>query len=301
MRAMALLILIALLALATPAQAQQETLLIALMPAQNIFKQVKDHRPLEAYLQETLGVPVKITVLTHYPDMVVGFGARGMQGAFFDVFTALRAMEMYELEPLARMVDLTGEPFISGLIITRKDSGITSVDAMSHKRMAFVDNTANVGYVFARAYLREKGIMEPERFFSDVSYTGSPETTAYMVHAGRADLGAISSDDMVRMRIKDPLVAEELAVLAQSAPLPDDTLFIRKDMDAALKKRLLERLLALGSDGQGKQVLRGIGATKFIRANANDYKQARQMVLRAGLTLRAGLPLGSPLVEGGQR
>jgi ABC-type phosphate/phosphonate transport system substrate-binding protein len=75
------IILLAVAMLAPANVMAQDEFIIGLIPEENIFKQVKRHRPLAEYLTEKLGIKVKFTILSRYPDIIDRFVTRRMDGA----------------------------------------------------------------------------------------------------------------------------------------------------------------------------------------------------------------------------
>jgi ABC-type phosphate/phosphonate transport system substrate-binding protein len=62
-----------------------------------------------------------------------------------------------------------------------------------------------------------------------------------------------------------------LEILATSPPFPANTLLTHRDVEASLKKKLREILLAMHLDREGKQALEMLGAAKFIATSEKDY------------------------------
>ncbi|NIW45628.1 MAG: phosphate/phosphite/phosphonate ABC transporter substrate-binding protein, partial [candidate division Zixibacteria bacterium] len=183
-------VLIAALILPTAVHADEE-FLIGLIPEENIFRQVKRHKPMEAYLTKKLGMNVRFTILSRYPHIIKRFVSRNLDGAFFGIFTAVLAMEDLKVEPIARPVKLDGGTTARGVIFVRKDSGINSVQDMKGRKAAFVDNVTATGYLYALAYFKQNGVNNIESFLSEYYFTGSHDTTVYTVLAGRADIGSV--------------------------------------------------------------------------------------------------------------
>ncbi len=234
-----LLILALVLALAFPfvAQAQQK-LLIGLIPEMNIFKQKQRFRLLGEYLSKKTGVQVQFTILSRYGNILESFTSDRMDGAFFGSFTGALAIEKLGVIPLARPVNLDNTSTYHGYLFVRKDSGIRNVWDMKGKKMAFVEKATTAGYVFPLAYLRENGITDIDKFFSEYLFTGSHDAAIFAVLNRKADVGAAKHSIYDRVRKEDPRVDRELVILASSPPVPSNGLCVRKDLDKALQQKL---------------------------------------------------------------
>jgi phosphonate transport system substrate-binding protein len=257
-----------------------------LIPEENIFRLIKRHKPLEAYLSSRLGLTVHFTILSRYPDIIDRFSSRNLDGAFFGIFTAALAHENLGVEPLARPVASDGGDTAEGCIFVRRDAGIQRAEQMRGRRVAFVDMATATGYIYAIAYLREHGITEGRSFFSEEIFTGSHESALYTVLAGRADVGVAKCRIIDKMSTKDPLIDEELTVIARSGKLPDNTLAVRGSLPPEIKKALLDALLDLEDDPAGQAVLESLDAQRFVPASWDDFAPVLDLLRRAGVNIR---------------
>jgi phosphonate transport system substrate-binding protein len=267
--------------------APEDEFIIGLIPEENIFRQIKNHRPLAAYLSEKLGIKVKFTILSRYGDVVDRFVSSGMDGAFFDIFTAAIAHEKLGVVPVAKPMSADGSASVRGYLFVRKDGGIKSIADTRGKRAAFVDRATATGFVFALALLRERGVNDIDDFFGEYYFTGSNDSAVYAVLDGKAEVGAAKSRILDRLSIKDPLIKDEILIIARSEELPDTTLCLRKDIPEEMKRKLGETLAAMDADPMGREALKALGAMKFIEATSDDFGPVIELSKRAGIDLRS--------------
>lgn len=263
--------------------ADDELFLIGLIPEENIFRAIQKHRPLEDYLSEKLGVKVKFTILSRYGDIVERFVARDMDGAFFGIYTSALAMDSLGVEPVVRTMNIDGSTTARGYLFARKDSGIRTLSDMKNKRAAFVDKATATGYIFVVALLKENGIKDMNKFFSESSFMGSHESTIFAVLDGRADVGAAKGKVLDRLIQKDPVIGDEIYVIAQSIDLPDGTLMIRKNIDPETKRKLKEALLTLDRTARGIEILNTLGIKSYVDAGNEDFGAVRNLAIKAGV------------------
>ena len=261
-------------------------ILIGLIPEENIFNQMQRHKPLADYLSAKIRTKVRFTVLSRYGDVMDRFMSRKMDGAFFGVFTSVLAMEMIDAEPIARPVNLEGSSYVQSYIFVRKDSGIRDSKDMKGKRIAFVDRATVTGYLYALAYLRENGINDPKAYFRDISFTGSHGSTIYTVLDGRADIGTVKSKIFQVLVAKDPSINDELAIIATSREFPENTLFLRKDLPQNVRSQIKAALLGMDRDPAGAEVLKTLGAQRFIETKKVDFQPFYEVAQKAGITIR---------------
>jgi phosphonate transport system substrate-binding protein len=277
------IILLAVAILAPANVMAQDEFIIGLIPEENIFKQVKRHRPLAEYLTEKLGMKVKFTILSRYPDIIDRFVTRRMDGAFFGIFTSILAQDKLGVEPMARPVNLDGSSLAKAYVFANRSSGIKTIADLKGKRAVFVDKATATGYLYMLSLLREFGIRNMKGHFSSYHFSGSHDSAVYSVLSGRADVGVIKGRILEEMASKDPVVRDELIILAKSEELPDVTLCVRRDLSPELKVVLKNILLTMHKDPKGKAVLEKMGALKFVTANEDDFNVVRSLAKNAGI------------------
>jgi phosphonate transport system substrate-binding protein len=280
-----LVLLIAVLAFPCKGSAEEE-FLIGLIPEENIFRQIQRHMPLAEYLSKKLDMKVRFTILSRYGDIVDRFVSRNMDGAFFGIFTAVLAQEKLGVIPIVRQVNLDGSTTARGYMFVRRDSGIRSLADMKNKRVAFVDRATATGYVFALAFLKEHGIGDLDTYFSEYYFTGSHDSAVYAVLDGRADIGVAKGRILDRLSRKDPLIKEEILIITESIRLPDTTLCVRSNVPPELVQKLKEALLFLDKDPEGKEVLKTLGALRFVEASREDFRVVRELARKAGINIK---------------
>jgi phosphonate transport system substrate-binding protein len=264
----------------------EEVFLVGLIPEENIFRQIKRHKPLEEYLSDKLGIKFDFSILSRYPDIIDRFTQRTMDGAFFGIFTAALAHERLGVEPIARTVNLDGSTTARGCLFVRKDSAIKTAGDMRKKRMAFVDMATATGYLFSIAYLKENGISNVSSYFSETYFTGSHDTAVYTVLSGKADVGVVKCRVLKKLSITDPVIEDEIQIIARSLEMPDNTLCIRSDIPDDLKKNLSSVLLNMHNDPNGKEVLKKLEAQKFVSAGSHEFNPVKELARKAGINIK---------------
>ena len=267
------------------ASPKKETLLIGLIPERNIFKQFERHEPLAAYLSTRTGVDVKLKALAHYGNVIENFESLKLDGAFFGSFGYSLAHARLGVEVLARPETLDGISTYRGLMFVRKDSGITSIAKMKGKRLALVARATAAGCLFPLVRLHEAGVTKPEAYFSEVYYAGSHDGTIRDVLEGKADVGASKDSVFRELAAADPRVERELRIVAESVAVPENALAVRRTIDPAVKKKVLDALITMHEVAEGKQVLERFGARRFVETTDADYAPVLKYSASIGIDL----------------
>lgn len=263
----------------------EDTLLIGLIPERNIFKQFERYEPLAGYLSEKAGIQVKLKVLTHYGNVIENFESLKLDGAFFGSFGYSLAHARLGVEVLARPEAPDGTSTYRGVLFVRKDSGIRSVAQMKGKRLALVAKATMAGYLFPLVRLREAGVERPKAHFKEIYFAGSHDGTIRDVLDGKADVGASKNTVFRELAEANPRLANQLAVVAESVDVPENGLALRRTIDAAVKRRLRDALIAMDSDPEGQKVLRQFGARRFIATTDADYEPVLRYCAVSGIDL----------------
>ncbi len=264
----------------------EEKIAIGLLPEMNVFKQMQRFQPLADYLSQKIGLKVELSMLSRYGNIIDRLETSEIDAAFLGSFTGALAISQLNVEPLARPVNLDGTSTYHGHLFVRRDSGITDVAGMRGKTLVLVEHATTAGYIFPLAYFKRHGVDDLDSYFKEHYFAGSHDATVSAVLDGQADVGVAKNTIYERMISEDPRVAEELVILASSPMVPSNGLCARQDMDEELKNKLKEALLGLDKTPEGKKVLEGLGATRFVPTSREDYQPVRDMAAEAGIVLK---------------
>lgn len=286
MRFLALITSLLILCFNTISFAAEREILIGLIPEENIFRQMDRYKPLSEYLTSRLGMKTRFTILSRYGDIIDRFVMRNLDGAFFGAFTSVLAMEKLGVEPVARPLNLDGTSSAEGYIFVRRDSGIKDIKDMKGKTIAFVDRATATGYIFALAYFKEHGIKNPLNYFKEYYFTGSHDSALLSVLDGKADIG-VAKNKIIKERFKkDPVMEQEILIIARSIALPDVTLCLSKKIDRGLKERIKDILLNMDKDPEGRKVLERFGALRFVAASKEDFSIVYNLLKKADIEIK---------------
>jgi len=282
-----LLLVVALLLMLMPRQAvAEEKITIGLMPEMNVFKQKQRFDPLAAYLSEKIKVPVELSILSRYGNIIERFKDSNIDAAFLGSFTGALAITQLGVEPIVRPTNLDDTSTYCGYILVRKDSGIASAADMRGKTFAFVDKATTAGYIFPLAFLKRNKVNDIDHYLKGYYFTGSHDAAIEAVLAGQADIGCAKNTIFEFVRRSNPRIDEELTILATSPRVPSNGLCVRPDMVPATKERLRQELLNLHHTPRGEEILKAMGYRNFVETTKEDYQPVFDLAAEAGITLK---------------
>ncbi len=263
----------------------KETLVIGLVPEQNIFRQLERYTPLTEYLSTKTGLKIKLKVLIHYGKSIDNFVSAGVDGAFLGSFTYVLAHDRAGAEILARPEDPTGTSTCNGLIFVGTDSRIKNMSDMKGKRFVFVDKASTAGYLFPLAYFKQQGVQDHQTYFKETYFAGTHEDVVRDVLDSKSDIGAAKNTVFARMAKADATILRKLKILATSDDLPENGLAVSATVPVATRTALQNALLSMHRDPTGIRVLLDFGAQRFVRTTNQDFEPVLRYAREARLNL----------------
>jgi phosphonate transport system substrate-binding protein len=192
-----------------------------------------------------------------------------------------------------------------GLIFTRKDSGIKDWEDMKGQSFAMIKATT-AAEVFPKMFFKNHGVANLANYLGEIRYVGSHDMSILKVLNGEIAAGAAKDLIYEKLVREDPRIEKEMVVLARSAPVPENALVVRRNIDFVcfnchqeigsggsetglsvdLKEKIKEILLRLPETAEGREVLRQFGADRFMETTQDDYRELYQMIENLEIDLK---------------
>lgn len=211
-------------------------------------------------LEETFKVPTRLFPASDYAGVLQAFsagqielssmGASGYAGAWLDTNGGV--------EPLVVAEENDGSIAYVAVLVVRADSGITNLEQMRGKSLAWADPNSTSGYLIPRFALRRAGIgVESGQYFSRTGFAGGHEQGVVAVlqkqydgavtwASGQGDVAQGYSRGNLRAMVdKGMLNMADLRVIWTSDPIPNGPLTARSALPAAFKEDMKRFHLAL--------------------------------------------------------
>jgi phosphonate transport system substrate-binding protein len=239
---------------------------------------LEEKRPLQAYLSEALGTPVKLIIPKDYKTAIEGLGNGSFEFAVFGAVAYVKAHHSYGAVPLVhRDID---KQFHS-LFITQANSSINSIGDLKGKRFAFGDVLSASGHIMPYRAMIEAGL-NPQKDLQWLRFSGSHAATVQAVAAGIADAG--STDETVFKSLIDAgkVDASKLRVFYATPPFVDYVWAARKDVGSEMQKKFAEAFLRL-TPGRDDKVLGVLRGTHYVPATEAEYQPIEDIVKKLSL------------------
>ncbi len=240
---LALTVCLPVAALAAPAEWPKK-LTIGLIPTESSSHITDRFDNLAKYLEKKLGIPVVLKTSTDYNGVITAMQFKHVDVAYYGPKSYVEAAQRANAECFAIEVDENGSKGYHGVIISKKGSSVTSLQAAKGKVFAFTDPNSTSGTLVPTVYFVKEMKIVPEKYFSKVIYSGSHEASMMSVKAGKLDVASTNDLDMKRGEGRFWKKDQDFNILWTSKLIPGSNMAYRKDIPESLKKALKEAFFA---------------------------------------------------------
>lgn len=196
--------------------------------------------------------------------------------AFICTYPFVQGERDFGLKLLAVPV-IGGKITYQSFIIVPRSSQAASLMGLRGKKFASSDLLSNSGWLFPYCWLKGRG-KDPENFFKKHLITGSHDRSVLAVASQYVDGAAVDSLVYEQMVEADISISEKTKIVFASPPFGMPPLVVHPGIDPVLKAQLLEVILGMHADPEGKEALRSLKIDKFVVPNNDIYDSVRQMM-----------------------
>jgi phosphonate transport system substrate-binding protein len=275
-----------------PASAQEwkktvTELRIGLSGGENTQDRLARYDGFKKLLESTFGIPIKLFPAADYAGVMQGLASGQLDAAAVGASAfAGTWLDCHCIEPVVVPQEKDGSTYYYSVMVTLRDSGITSIEQMKGHSLAFADPNSTSGYLTPSATLRAKGIDLAEgKYFSKVGFAGGHEQGVVAVlnkqydacvtwTSGQGDKAEGYSRGNIRAMVdKGMLKMSDINIIWQSGKIPNGLWVMRTAMPAELKRQFTDFMLDLPKSHHDvfDSLARGEG-TGYVPATMDLYK-----------------------------
>ncbi|TJZ65439.1 phosphonate ABC transporter substrate-binding protein [Chitiniphilus eburneus] len=229
-------------------------------------------QPLVDDMSKQLGIKVNAFFAPDYAGVIEGMRFNKVQLGWFGNKSAIEAVDRAGGEVFAQQVDADGAPGYWSLLITHKDSGITSMDQVLKNKGKYTlgmgDPQSTSGFLVPGYYLFTQNDINPKTHFSTVR-NANHETNIMAVLNRQVDVATNNTEQLDKLKQTFPERYAQIRVLWRSPLIPKDPLVWRKDMPDELKSRVRAFIVGYGKNEREKAILKAIYNTGSFRASSD--------------------------------
>lgn len=239
-------------------------LVFGIVPQQSSAKLIRDWSPVLTKISELSGLKLRFATAPSIPEFEARLAAGEYDIAYMNPyhFTVFNASPGYQAIARAR------DKQIKGILVVNKDAGITSIEQLQGKDIAFPAPAAFAATLLTQAILRNQGITFTPH------YVGSHDSS-YM---GVADGLFAAGGGVVRTLGSAPDdVKNALHILFTTGGYTPHAIATHPSVSEQDKQKLQQAFLALSTSPSGLHALEALNISGFEAASDKDWDDVRAL------------------------
>jgi len=253
--------------------ANDECLVMGLIPAEDPKAMVEQYTPMKNWMEKDMGMCIRIFTATDYTGVIEAMKAKKVDFAWFGPFSYVLAHERAGAEAFAVGMDAKGSTTYRSYLVATPEAaqklGITNPlegeagmkilaeKLNNHKKsftFSFTETASTSGFAVPRYYMMKAGI-DPEKVFSKVGYTGTHDAAELVVKNKIIDIVADNDVTYPKMVESGKISPNTNIIIWRSDPLPGSPMALRSDLPESIKNKLKNSITRVPKDvvtGYGK-------------------------------------------------
>jgi phosphonate transport system substrate-binding protein len=258
----------------------------AVHPLHNPTRLFEVYGPLIDHLNRNIPeATFRLEASRNYEEYEKNLYARRYDFALPNPYQTLNSLK-HGYQVIAKMGD---DRKFTGIILVRRDSGISKVSDLKGKRVAFPARTALAATMLPQYYLHTHGLNVNRDI--ECLYVGSQESSIMNVYLGETAAAATWSLPWEAFQKEHPDKARELELKWQTAPLINNGVVARDDVPKELVRRVAQLLDTLHRGDEGRAILARMPLSRFELADDARYRVIEDFLRKFGRDVR---PLDKP-------
>jgi phosphonate transport system substrate-binding protein len=247
-----------------------------LIPSEGGTDIVERFKPVITQLEKELGRPVEAFSATEYMGIITAMKNKQVDVVYFGPKSYVEANRIAGAVAVAKELNLDGLAGYYGIIVTHRDSGITTLAEAKGRRFGFTTPNSTSGFLVPSIGIIEETGMSPDEYFGEVSYTGTHGNAVRAVLARDLEVAATNTLDLRAME-QSGLDSSNLLEIWRSPMIPAGLIAVRDDLPESFHREVAEALVKLSEDEEAmEQMARG----GFVPATDADYDIIRVLEQR---------------------
>jgi phosphonate transport system substrate-binding protein len=268
---------------ATPSMAADPSwpkeITFALLSTENASEITRRWGPILAQLEKDLGVKVKPVTATDYRGSIEALKFKKAEIGHLGPKSYVEASNnnYANVEPIAQLQLANGSLGYRSCLIVHAESDVFSPEDMAGKTFAFNDPNSTSGYLVPSAMLMMEMGVDPKKYFSKVTFSGSHEASILAVANKKVEIASTNLPDLTQLTREGKVPRGSLRVIWVSKLIPNDPIVVRKDMPASLRSAITESLTTMKA--RNPEAFKEIGAWLggFVPADDGKYQVIRDL------------------------
>ena len=269
--AAAIILMTALVAF-SPAPADAEIRLVT-VPRLSAAELQTIFAPLTEYLTREVGEKVTLVIPKDFDGVKDAVKAGKADIGFVNPLIYIQVKNSVNIAPLALSSEVKSGTRLRGIIIARKDSGITKLQDLKGKKFSFVEEDSPAGHIFQKLLLSRAGF-DVKKDIVMLPYAKTHENVVTAVFNKTADAGGVREEQLDKM--KGTLDTSQLRIVGYTDYFPNWPFFATPSLKKETADKIRTALLKLKpNDPQNEKILGPMRLTGFIPVLDREYDDLR--------------------------
>ncbi|MDQ7034628.1 MAG: phosphate/phosphite/phosphonate ABC transporter substrate-binding protein [Anaerolineae bacterium] len=237
------------------------------------ISKIEEFQPIIDYLADGLGefgIGGGEVRIASDMETMIGFVNDGLVDIYYDsLFPAMIVANGTDATPLLRGWR-GGEPIYHSVFFALADSGITTLEDLNGKIVAYDDVGSTSGYMIPAAYLISNGLNPVEKTSAEVAvaddevgyvFSNDDENTIEWVLSGRVDAGVV--DNLTFLKDIPEETMNSLVIIAETESVPRRVIMVSPNIEPELRDAIMQLLTDLDETEEGQALLTILKTTQF--------------------------------------
>ncbi len=260
---------------------------VGIVPYDQPGKLQEEYAPFANYLAGKAGEKAKVFVTQDYSGVAPALQADQIDVAYLNPLSFVLFEQRLASTPqhlvLLGMPEVHGSLYYYGIIVARKDSGITSVTGLKGKKVAFSDATSTSGYLYPYQYMLSQGV-NPDKDLAQKVFAGTTGVIPAVLNK-TVDAGAVFAEGLTLFA--NPAQRQQLVVLAKVGPIANGMLVARGNLDPATLAKLQAAMQQINTDPAAKSALTSLQVAKWDAPDDTVFNPVRSAAKVLGVNIAA--------------
>jgi phosphonate transport system substrate-binding protein len=235
--------------------------------------------PILSQLEKDLGITVKPLTSTDYRGSIEAFkfkkaqiGNLGAEG-----YVVASNNNYSNVEPLLQTVRGNDSLGYRSCLLVHSDSDLFAPEDMAGKSFAFNDPNSTSGYLVPSAFFMMEMDIDPKRYFSRLTFSGSHEASILAVANKKVDVASTNLPSLQQLVREGRIPRTALRVIWVSKLIPNGPVVVRKDLPVSLRSAIQESMATMKVRHPDAFALGGAIIAGFVKADDARYQIIRDL------------------------
>ncbi len=268
---------------ATTLGTEDDPVVLLFIPSENAQEVQAGADDLAALLSEATGLVIEARVSTDFAAAIEAMCSGEAEIGALNTFSYILAHERGCADVGVVSVRF-GSTYYQGQVVVSAESGITDFEGLKGTTFCRPDPLSTSGWIIPSIAMRANGV-DPDTDLEVVD-VGGHDAVITAVYNGECQAGATFVDARGNVADEYADVNDKVLVIAESAPIPNDTLSFSAEVPAEMREAIVAALLEIAADEENVALLDAVYSWGGLEA-ADDsfFDDFRQQLDAAGIDI----------------